>query len=458
LSQPTVLILSFAFHPSGEIGARRATALAQYLADNGIRVLVVSAFGDQPIEPGSELHPGVIAVPVKRPKRRWLDLLVALKRRLLAQRQTGQDDSSFSHLDEALALPSPSVAPPLARLREGYLRLVYVVDEYKKWAWIAARTAVRAGRQYDATLLLASGPPNSGLLAGAWAARKLGVPYVADLRDPISDDPERLHELRLLRVLERAIMRSASVVTLTSATLALLLAERNKDLAGKIHVIRNGYDGAVAPPLTATGARLSILFAGVLYRRRTPYPLLAALEELLSQPDVDPARIRLTFMGSKFGEYSDQALETWIRGKRCAAVVRILPPQDSAAVAQEVAQATVLLNLAQQGHLDRYVPAKTYEQLASGREVLLICEDDSEPAQIVAGIRGVIRVDQSNSQVLVEVLRDLYNRHVVAGTASVPTEAEVRRFSRAFSNERFLVVLRSVAALRPALERRPGVP
>jgi hypothetical protein len=102
------------------------------------------------------------------------------------------------------------------------------------------------------------------------------------------------------------------------------------------------------------------------------------------------------------------------------------------------------------------VPAKTYEQLASGREVLLICEDDTEPAQIVAGIRGVIRVDQSNAQALVEVLRDLYNRHVVAGTASVPTEAEVRRYSRALSNERFWVVLTSVARLRPSPERTPG--
>jgi glycosyltransferase involved in cell wall biosynthesis len=451
----TVLIVCYAFKPSNEIGARRTTALARYLADNGIRVVVVSAFANQPVEPGSELYPGVIAVPVKLPTRAWLDLLVTLKRRLLAQRKTGRDDSSFSDLDESSALPSPTAAPPLARLRERYLRLVNVVDECKKWAWMAARAAVRAGRQYDATLLLASGPPHSGLLAGAWAARRLGVPYVADLRDPFSDDPWRLHELKLLRVLERWIMRSAAVVTLTNAAYALLLAERNKDLAGKIHVIRNGYDGAVAPPLTATGGRLSILFAGVLYRCRTPFPLLAALEELLSQPDVDSTRIRLTFMGSKLGPYSDQALETWIRGKRCAAVVRILPQQDSAAVAQEVAKATVLLNLAQQGPL--YVPAKTYEQLASGREVLLICEDDTEPAQIVAGIRGVIRVDQSNAQALVEVLRDLYNRHVVAGTASVPTEAEVRRFSRALSNERFWAVLTSVARLRPSPERTPGV-
>jgi len=315
---------------------------------------------------------------------------------------------------------------------------------------------VRAGREYSATVILASGPPHSGLLAGAWAARRLGVPYVADLRDPLSDilavdHPDRRVELWLLRLLERWTMRSAAAVTSTSATVASLLAGRNMDISDKIHVIRNGYDGTVARPLTETGGRLSILFAGVLYVRRTPYPLLAALEELLSRPEVDAARVRLTFMGGKVGGFSDQALKSWIRGKRCAAVVRILPAQSPAAVADEVADATVLLNLAQQQHL--HVPAKTYEHLAAGREVLLICEDDCETAQVVAGIRGVIQADQSDPETLTRVLLDLYNRHVVTRTLRVPSEEDIRSFSRAQANERFGAVLGSVGTAGSSREQ-----
>ncbi len=40
----TVLIISYYFTPSPEVGARRITALAQYLAARGVRVIVVSAF------------------------------------------------------------------------------------------------------------------------------------------------------------------------------------------------------------------------------------------------------------------------------------------------------------------------------------------------------------------------------------------------------------------------------
>jgi serine acetyltransferase/glycosyltransferase involved in cell wall biosynthesis len=452
LNPSTVLIVSYHFYPTRAIGARRVTALARYLAERGVRVVVVSAFGDHPIERGSELFPGVLAIPVERPRRPWLDLLVALKRRMLAQRNP---PAEYSFGPDENAEPDSGSAPPSpwARLRVAYFRLVYFIDDFKKWAWQAKRAAVRAGREYDAQLVLASGPPHSALLAGAWIGRKLRIPYVADLRDPLSDvvavnHPDRRVERRLLRMLERWMLRHSAAITSTSATVAQLLAARNPDAAARIHVIRNGYDDVIAPPLTATGGRLSILFAGVLYVRRTPYPLLAALEDLLSRPEIDPARIRLTFMGGKVGRFSAQALETWLRGKRCAAVVRILPEQGPAGVADEVAHATVLLNLAQQQHL--HVPAKTFEQLAAGREVLLICEDDCETAQLISGTNGVIQVDQSQPQRLTEVLCDLYDRHVVCGSLRVPAEADIGRFSRTEANEHFHQVLASVAAVRCA--------
>jgi hypothetical protein len=221
------------------------------------------------------------------------------------------------------------------------------------------------------------------------------------------------------------------------------LVERDGSLAHRIHVIRNGYEGDIAPARVSTGGRLSILFAGALYVRRSPYPLLAALERLLSRPDVDPSRVQLTFMGDKVGSFSAQSLTRWLQGRRCATVVRILPPQAAEAVAQEVARATVLLNLAQQQPLQ--VPAKTFEHLASGREVLLICEADCETAHVTDGIRGVTRVDQSDTQALDAVLLDLYNRHVIAGTACVPAAADVRRFSSTLANERFAATLSAVA-------------
>ena len=454
LKPSTVLILSHPFHPSNEIGARRTTALARYLADSGIRVIVVSAFGDQPIEPGSELYPRIIAIPVKRPRRPWLDLLVTLKRMVPSTPHASSRGRTPVSTEPGDASAQP--ASLRAAVRERYFQLLYFIDHYKKWSWRAAKAAIRVGREQHAEVILASGPPHSPMLAAAWAARRLGVPYIIDMRDPWSDAlaqtyPKRRIELWLVRVLERWVLRRAAAVTSTSASAAALLVERDATMASKTHVIRNGFDGDIAPPRVHTGGRLSILFAGALYVRRTPYPLLAALETLLARPDIDAKRIQLTFMGDKLGNFSDELLAGWLHGKRCASLVRLLPPQTSQAVAHEVEQATVLLNLAQQQQLQ--VPAKTYEQLAAGREILLVCEDDSETARIVAGITGITQVDQSDPEQLVRVLLDLYKRHVVAATAAVPPEEDIRKFSRAFSNERFRAVLTSVA--RPPVPPQP---
>jgi hypothetical protein len=389
---------------------------------------------------GVELLPGIRAVPVKRPGTPLINALVALKR-LRAK-------PKWPSPQVEVAKPQATSTPGSirARTRDLYFRALYFVDEYKKWAWRAARVADRAGHEYGAEVILASGPPHSALVAGAYTARRLGIPFVADLRDPWSDyvaweSSTRDFELRLLRRLERQVLREASAVTSTGEAVASLLVSRDPELRRNVHVIRNGYDGSVRPSAEDTHGRLVILFAGELYVGRDPFPFLEALEWLLSRSDIDPSRIQVIFMG-RVDSYAGQSLARWIEDKRCAGVVKILPPQTADAVATTAAESTVLLNLAQGQHLS--VPAKTYEHLASGREILLLCEDDCETARLVAGIRGVNQVDPANFDALTRTLFSLYNRHVVGGELTSPSEVDIARFSREAANREFLEVLQSV--------------
>lgn len=445
LNLPTVLILSYHFYPSKEIGARRATALARYLADSGIRAVVVSTFDDQPIQSGSQIFPGVIAMPVPRPEKGFLNALVRLKRAVYKRKKEVDTDVRLS--DAGLAVERRTRGAD--RLRDLYFRALYFVDDSKRWAWKASNAAVLASRQYEANLIFASGPPPSSLLAGARAAAKLGVPYVADLRDPWSDHlasthPNRLFELRLLRLLERWVVRKAAAVTSTGGDVAALLKSRYRDLGTRFHVVRNGYDGSVAVRSCRTGGRLSILFAGELYLGRNPFPVLSGIEWLLAQPEVDAARVDVTFMG-RVDAYDGQSLAAWAHGKRCESVLRVLPPQNPQAVAEAVNRSTLLLNLAQQQPLS--VPAKTFEQLASGREILLLCEDDCETARVVSGIPGVTQIDPSNFDKLKNFLIDAYTRHVKHNVSAVLTDRDVAQFSRVAANELFLGIFASVAPL-----------
>lgn len=437
----SILIVSYHFYPSNEIGARRATSLAKYLVESGTRVSVVSAFGGKPIEDGEEILPGIVAVPVQKPPRMFTDAIVQLKRRLI-RRNPG--------LAAQTPAGSHSSAPETSfwvALRDRYFRTVYFIDQYKAWGRRALRAAIREGIKHRPTLVLSSSPPPTVLWVGTLAARRLGVPHVVDLRDPwsdtlaMSDSPNAL-ELSLTRRIERWVMHSAAAITSTGSNVANLLIGRQPELAPKTFVVRNGYDGGVARSSPETGGRLAILFAGELYLNRDPFPLLHAIERLLSRSEIDASRISVIFMG-RSTEFTGQSFAEWLANKRCASVVTFLPPQSQQVVAETALKSTVLLNLAQ--HQPLSVPAKTFEHLASGRENLLLCEDDSESARIVAGISGVTQVDPRDPAALDRVLLDLYERHVNQGRLRAPTEEDVAAFSRTIANETFRRIMTSVA-------------
>jgi hypothetical protein len=240
----------------------------------------------------------------------------------------------------------------LAKIRESYFRVSDFVDDYKNWGRRAYKAAVREGRRHPPTLIFSSAPPPTVLLVGAFTARRLGVPHIADLRDPWTDmiaalHPNRRIELALAQKIEGWVMRSAAAVTSTGARVAQLLIRRQPELASKTFVVRNGFDETIRHIAPDTGGRLSILFAGELYLNRDPFPLLHALERLLSRPDVDSRRVRMTFMGRKT-EYAGKSFNDWLQGRRCAAVVRFVPPQSTEVVAAATLESTVVLNLAQQ--------------------------------------------------------------------------------------------------------------
>jgi hypothetical protein len=443
--RPSILLVSYHFYPSNEIGARRPTALARFLVDKGLRVAVVSAFGGQDIVPGSQVLPGVVAVPVQKPSRAFTDTIVSLKQKLYRAKA---DEGLQGNPNPA----APSVAAPsrisLARIRELYFRISYFIDQYKSWGRRACSAAVREGKRHPPSLVFSSCPPPTVLWVGTLTARRLRVPHIVDLRDPWTDIiaalyPTRRIELALARKIEGWVMRSAAAITSTGARVAQLLIQRQPELAPKTYVVRNGYDEAVRRLAPETGGRLAILFAGELYLNRDPFPLLHALERLLSRADVDASRVSVTFMG-RTTEYAGRSLAGWLEGKRCAKVVKFVPPQRPEVVAETTLESTVVLNLAQ--HQPLSIPAKTFEHLASGRENLLLCEDDSESAQLVAKIPGVLQVDPQNIEALDQVLLDLYERHVNQGRLRAPAPQDVVAFSRAAANDSLWGIMNSIAS------------
>ena len=433
------LIVACDFQPSIEIGARRITACTFDLAAHGIPSIVVSAFGN--VGPSMASMPACVR-PVWVPKREpvFLKKLAVAKRAIRRLfRSTVQQDGTLP----PIAPPAQSIEP-LVTSPSLLVRLAILIDVEKRWSFAAARRAYLEGRVHQPRAVMASGPPMSSLIAAAWVARRLRIPLILDFRDPwVHKTPpkpaaKKSLEARFAQFAERWTIRRAAIIFTATAGIAQLLRVRYPPCAHKIFVVRNGFDGEVRPARTSTDHRLEILFAGEIYLGRNPMPFLEGIERLFRQPNVDASKVRVTFVG-RFEESMGQVVRQWVRRHNLEHNVRMLAAVPYDDIVRMTADATVLLNLAQQASV--MVPAKAYEHIASGREVLLISERDTEVFQLFNDISGVSCVESSDPAQLDANLADLYRRQVILGTSSPPSLEAVKPFSRRAQLEIFRSVL-----------------
>jgi hypothetical protein len=443
-TRPCALVFSYHFAPSSEVAARRLAAFVGLLHERGLDVFVVSKFDGTAVPPRTELQPGVFAVPIAEPPRLLVGGLVRIKRLAFGQREH-RPPPAYGHAT-ALGSGDTSFA---ARLYRGFFAIIQAPDAQKKWSLLASWAAWRAVRGRDLRLVIVSGPPFSSAIGARWIARRRKVPWILDFRDPLAVgwDNEVTRPAWItgaLNRLERSLLADAAAVTAASPGIVRVLQAAYPEQAHKVELVMNGFDGEVQAARPATGHRLDIAFAGSLYLSRDPFGFLDALDALLAEPGVDAQRVSASFIGD-CESYRDRRLADWLRGRRCEARVHLIAPVSVAALAPLLERATVHLNLAQ--HQPNQIPAKTFEHLASGREILVLCEADSDTARLLDGIAGTTRVDPADAAALRAALRDLYSRHVVDGIArSAPPEA-VRRYSRATQNQRFTALLNRIVRL-----------
>jgi hypothetical protein len=116
--------------------------------------------------------------------------------------------------------------------------------------------------------------------------------------------------------------------------------------------------------------------------------------------------------------------------------------------------ATLLLNFAEGQKMQ--VPAKTFELLALGREVLMLCEADSDTATVVNGVGGVSCISTDDREAIKSFLDDVYRRHVTQGMLRSPSFDAITSLSRASQNRKFLDALDALRSEPSATGSRPG--
>jgi len=411
-----VLMVAFHFPPQrGSSGIQRTLKFAQYLPQSGWEPLVLTAHpcahaDTAPMTPGS-LPQGLVV------------------RRAFA-------------LDTARHLA----------VKGRYTRLLALPDRWVTWCLGAIPTGLAMVRTYRPQVLWSTYPIASAHLIGLALHKLTGLPWVADLRDPMLDAvyPADPLSRRVAGWIEAKTIRNAARVVCTTPGAVRHYRQLLKDVAPeRFCLIENGYDdedfdaaeAAARAHVKPAGGPLVMLHSGIVYPlERDPRPLFAALAALLGAGSLIPARFQLVLRAPVHEAFLAQLIDEY----GIAALVTIAPPLPYRAALAEMLGADALL-LLQAANCNDQVPAKLYEYLRANKPLLALTDPqgDTWAAVRAAGIDTLAPLDDAQ-QIAAMLVK--FVALAEAGKAPLAPEAVRRSHARSARTVQLAALFDAVVA------------
>lgn len=418
-----MLLVTYQFPPIGGSGVQRAVKLARYLPESGWRARVLSA--------GHTHYP--LLDPV---------LTHELGPDVSVHRTCGMEPAAVAsticrHLgrEPALAGHSSALEDRIFWRLQGMFGRLPLPETEMLWIPSAIRRARALVQRHGIEAVVTTSPPHSTHLVGLTLKRRLGLPWVADLRDPILDnfayDPTTRLADRFWRWIERTVLHSADHVVVTCPELAERFLSRYPELnAEHISTITNGFDPADRPaartvPTGPRTGRFVLSYVGAFYRDQTIEPMLLAIRSLRARRSDIAAELSFRLVGSlsrsqrRFLQAGD------------AVFFDDLGYRTHGEAIEEMARADVLLLATPASDGGRLcIPAKTFEYLAFGRHVIALVHEDTEMAKILADAGNVTLVSQAKPVELERAIERCYDAWRAGGLCEPRNHRVLERFRR----------------------------
>lgn len=308
-------------------------------------------------------------------------------------------------------------------------------DRWQSWIVTGVARGLLSSQARRADVIFSTFPIASAHVIAHALHRMLGVPWVADFRDPMvmPSYPEEAATRRSWTKIERQVAASASRITVTTEGTAEQYRKRYPSLgADRVSVIPNGFDEELFAGLAAQvpaghdpARRITLLHSGALYpQNRNPEPFLQALNRLITRGIVDPLRIEVVLRASG----SEPRYREIIARLKLQEVVRLEPSLPYAQALAEMARADALL-IFQGPDFNRQVPAKVYEYLFVDRPILALAEDEGDTARLLRRY-GVPGIAPLNDVPAIEAMLSANLPQVIDGTYPRVARSEVQKLSR----------------------------
>ena len=400
----SILVIAYYFPPEGNAGTYRPLRFVRGLSKNG-------------------WSPSVISLNPYQYERYDPELLTLIPQGLEIIRVSGRDlwqafqswrgkgsksvssEKAVQNVKNNLTIQSTGIrahAREIVRRLEDYY---YLPDYGRPWIRPAVRASLKCCKLKKINVIWATvGPISSGVVAYQ-VSRESGVPYVLDFRDPwgLNYYPNENRRPRIINDIVRRrmfkIFRNAqSVVFLFESVAECYQRAYPRALDDKkIHIIPNGYEGAIEEFHANSGEKCKILYTGTVttYRYDTLLSALAVVRK--SYPDY-AKQLCIQFIG----EGVKQLIEN-VKSFGLSEMVQVMPPTSHKEVRllQQAAHAFLILGRTSErkGH-ELVAGAKLFEYLKARRPIIGVLPKD-ETRKVLEHVRVSTLADvESRSEII----------------------------------------------------------
>jgi glycosyltransferase involved in cell wall biosynthesis len=307
--------------------------------------------------------------------------------------------------------------------------------------------AVKRGREIieniNPSVIFAVGGPYTGLMVAAKLSKESGIPWVADILDPWSDNYsiKKFYPLSVWNDhLERKTLSSCSKILIVTEPWAADLRKKYGD--SHVEIVCNGYDDEdfldTKQDMIQEESKIRIVYTGFLYRRQVPEVFFAALRQFLK--DQPEAPIIVNFYGPWYPNFFFDYVKKY-RLEGSVFYNGQISYRESI-VKQKSADLLLLFTWGTRGVL----LAKTLSYLGAGRPILSAGPEDDTTADFIKN--NHLGLASNQAEKIQEFLEEIYQEKRQHGRiAPLQVDDTLKKFySYRNQAEKLSSVLEEVAA------------
>ena len=414
-----VLIISYYWPPSGGAGVQRWVKYSKYLNSAGVDVSVITV--DDKVASYSSIDESLIKdvdsnIKVYRTKSfeiiNWYSSLVGKK---------NVPTAGFSNVNNEGWIQKLATA-----IRSNF----FIPDPRIGWNKYAYKKAIEIIEKESITTVITTSPPHSTQLIGLKLKRKLGIKWIADLRDPWTDiyyyDLLRHSSIsnKINKQFESKVFKHADQILTVSKGLKNLFSQRfGSEIGKKTTIIYNGFDehDFNGKTKSSINKHFTISYTGTISDQYDPILFLEALDTVSKK--LSNISIMLQFVGTISSNISKLAKSKHFETQFISTVPHNLINQ------YQVDADMLLLVIPNTTHAAGIATGKFFEYLASQNPIVCLGPKQGDVVEILKATAAGKSFDRSQKSELIEYLTVQINSSV---TENLPRtkKSTIEQFSR----------------------------